>query len=181
MHSNLNRSIAPSVMLATILALGITFAWIAAMAFPAIIIEPWLPVFVVREIWFVLGALLSPLMVFIATFIYAAMKGNGIPLHALWHPFVFMPFLILFAISILLSIRTYKRHLRLSETDAIVWAIFVFLWGVPGYIGYLIHCRWPVMERCSTCIKETPRDRDDCLHCHTPFPPPARVGTEIFA
>jgi predicted amidophosphoribosyltransferase len=37
------------------------------------------------------------------------------------------------------------------------------------------------MECCQTCHKETPRDRDACLHCGAEFSPPAMKGIEIFA
>jgi len=41
-----------------------------------------------------------------------------------------------------------------------VWLTFVFLFGLPGYIGFLLHRKWPVKE---------------------PVPAPQRTGIEVFA
>jgi hypothetical protein len=73
------------------------------------------------------------------------------------------------------------RHRRYAHHGAIAWAIFVLITGVPGFIGYLLHRRWPVVVRCEHCGAQTPRDRDTCLNCGTAFPPPAPKGIEVFA
>ncbi len=41
-----------------------------------------------------------------------------------------------------------------------VWLIFIFLFGLPGYIGFLLHRKWPVKN---------------------PVPVPKRTGIEVFA
>lgn len=41
-----------------------------------------------------------------------------------------------------------------------VWLTFIFLFGLPGYIGFLLHRKWPVKE---------------------PVPAPQRTGIEVFA
>lgn len=61
------------------------------------------------------------------------------------------------------------------------WAVFVFFFGIPGYLGYLCHRRWPVHEECPECHKTTPQDRGACALCDTPLPTPAPKGIEIFA
>ena len=85
------------------------------------------------------------------------------------------------ALSMVLSIYCFRRHKRVSEYGSFSWALFVFLFGVPGFIGYLLHKRWPVTEKCQHCHKVTPRDRDACLDCGTEFPLPAMKGIEVFA
>jgi len=84
-------------------------------------------------------------------------------------------------LSILLAVWCFNRNRRYSNRPAIAWAIFVLITGVPGFIGYLLHCRWPVLVRCTHCGQKTPRDRDACLKCNTAFPPPALKGIEVIA
>ena len=53
------------------------------------------------------------------------------------------------------------RQLRaVREPRSYVWLAFVFLLGLPGYVAWLCHRRWPVRH---------------------PVPPPEKTGTEIFA
>jgi hypothetical protein len=61
------------------------------------------------------------------------------------------------------------------------WAVFVFLFGIPGLFGYWFHRRWPVREACPQCGGEAPRDRESCFACGTDFPEPAPKGIEVFA
>jgi hypothetical protein len=91
------------------------------------------------------------------------------------------PFAVIVAISLCLTIWCYRRHGLYSEYGALAWAIFVFLFGAPGLIGYLLHRHWPVTEKCQHCGKITPLDRGACLHCGTEFPLPALKGIEVFA
>jgi hypothetical protein len=181
-----SSNLAADLMLAAILGLGATGVWIVVMAFPTALLSTWLPNTFEDQLWLVIPALLSPLMVTLALLVYVPSRMSGYGslgqrYYFLEHPAVLVSVCVLLAVSVILALRTYYRQRSISDRHAHAWAIFVFLWGVPGYIGYLAHRRWPVTERCSQCFLETPRDRDDCLHCHTPFPPPARVGTEIFA
>jgi hypothetical protein len=192
-------TLAADLTLAAILAIGTTCLWIGAMTFPTAIVSSWFPSSFRDAYWITFYAMPSLLMVGIAFTTYLPLKftclynsllasgssdGSYPRLRATYFyalPTIWLLIAFLFAVSAFLAMQVYKRHKRCYGDNAVAWAIFVFLWGVPGYIGYLAHRRWPVMERCSNCIKETPRDRDDCLHCHTPFPPPARVATEIIA
>ena len=62
-----------------------------------------------------------------------------------------------------------------------VWMAFVFLFGVPGFAGYLFHRSWAARPACPTCGEEAPRDREACFACGTDFPEPAPKGIEVFA
>jgi hypothetical protein len=75
----------------------------------------------------------------------------------------------------------YRRQRRYAQPWTIAWVIFVFLGGVPGLAGYLLHRRWPVLEACPACGAVVPRDRERCTHCRAEFPAPSPKGTEVFA
>jgi hypothetical protein len=62
-----------------------------------------------------------------------------------------------------------------------VWMVFVFLFGVPGFAGYLFHRSWAARPACPACGEEAPRDRESCSACGTEFPEPAPKGIEVFA
>jgi hypothetical protein len=91
------------------------------------------------------------------------------------------PLAALCILSLVLANWTFRRQSRYSRHGAVAWAMFVFIWGVPGLVAYLLHRHWPASETCEKCGKSSPRDRDACLHCGTAFPPPAMKGIEIFA
>jgi predicted amidophosphoribosyltransferase len=57
----------------------------------------------------------------------------------------------------------------------------VLVFGLPGYLGYRLHRRWPVRSPCPACGQNVPRDRDACAGCRAEFPPPAPKGIEVFA
>jgi hypothetical protein len=88
---------------------------------------------------------------------------------------------VISAISALLAVLAYRRQMRFALSGAGVWAAFVLLLGVPGFVAYRWHRHWPVLEPCGECHKLVPRDRDACASCGRLFPPPALIGTEIFA
>ena len=67
-----------------------------------------------------------------------------------------------------------QRKFGLPWTGA--WTVFVLMMGVPGYLGYLAHRRWPAILPCPHCGKPAPRDRAACLHCGREFPAPAPHG-----
>jgi hypothetical protein len=71
-----------------------------------------------------------------------------------------------------------QRNFGLPWTGA--WVAFVLLFGVPGYLGYLAHRRWPALLPCPHCGQNAPRDRSACLHCRRDFPAPELTGTEVF-
>jgi hypothetical protein len=82
----------------------------------------------------------------------------------------------------LVSVVLYRRHaVRTGNSPSITWMTFVFLFGIPGFLGYLWHRRWPVRLACPACRSDAPRDRDNCARCGTLFPAPAANGLEIFA
>jgi hypothetical protein len=87
------------------------------------------------------------------------------------------------AVSIVLAAVAWRRGraFGLSQRERNAWAAFVLFLGAPGFIGFLLHRRWPFREPCPHCHARVPRDRDACAACGTPFPPPAPRGTEIFA
>jgi hypothetical protein len=82
----------------------------------------------------------------------------------------------------LLSIALYRRHAaRSGNAPSISWMLFVFLFGIPGFLGYFWHRRRPARLACPACGTAVPRDRDDCARCGTLYPAPAPNGLEIFA
>jgi len=75
----------------------------------------------------------------------------------------------------------YRRQKRYALPGTAVWVAFVFLTGVPGWLGYRFHRRWPVLDPCPACAKPSPRDREACAQCGADFPAPAAKGIEVFA
>ena len=73
------------------------------------------------------------------------------------------------------------RSFGLQRREQIAWAVFVFLFGLPAFAGYLLCRRWPVRVPCPNCHARAPRDRSACAMCGTTFPDPAPKGIEIFA
>jgi hypothetical protein len=59
------------------------------------------------------------------------------------------------------------------------WALFAFLFGVPGVLAFLALHDWPARVACPACTKKRVVTRDTCEHCAAPFPAAARNGTEI--
>jgi hypothetical protein len=84
-------------------------------------------------------------------------------------------------LSAVLAFFCYRRQRRMAQPWTWVWVGFVFLCGVPGFLGYLFHRRWPVMEKCPACGNLVPHDRNDCSSCGTDFPLPELKGIEVFA
>jgi len=91
------------------------------------------------------------------------------------------PMLVLFIASGLMAWYAYRWQRRYSATGAAAWAAFVFLLGLPGLAGYLLHRHWPARARCESCGVEVPRDRLSCLVCSLDFSPPVRTDYEIHA
>lgn len=89
--------------------------------------------------------------------------------------------LLVFLASAAMAAWVRGRQKRLGQPHALLWAIFVFLGGLPGLAGYLVHRSWPVVEPCPNCREPAPRDREACMHCGEAFPPPAPQGIEVFA
>ena len=57
----------------------------------------------------------------------------------------------------------------------------MILFGLPAYVGYRLHRRWPIRLPCPHCQGLAPRDRTACAECGDGFPEPAGKGIEIFA
>ena len=53
----------------------------------------------------------------------------------------------------------YRRQTRYQVPvgQRILWSLFVFLFGIPGWIGYRYCRRWPVLEPCPACHRPSPR------------------------
>lgn len=75
----------------------------------------------------------------------------------------------------------FRRQRRYALRGTWAWVAMVFLFGIPGLLGYLFCRRWPVLEACGACHAPAPRDRPSCSACDAPFPEPAPKGIEVFA
>ncbi|AMV40760.1 hypothetical protein [Planctomyces sp. SH-PL62] len=87
------------------------------------------------------------------------------------------------AFAFLLAAAAWRRGrgFGLSGRERAAWAAFVLSFGLPAFVGFLLHRSWPARVPCPRCRARSPRDRDACLECGAPFPAPALLGTEIFA
>jgi hypothetical protein len=90
---------------------------------------------------------------------------------------------LVFAAAAALAWLCHRRLARYGATRAerFVWPVFVFLFGLPGWVGFRFARPWPVREPCPACGAMVPRDRVPCAGCGAEFPLPARQGTEVFA
>lgn len=69
-----------------------------------------------------------------------------------------------------------------SVQASISWALFVFLFGLSGFLGYWFHRkRKETLLSCLKCNATIPKFRLDCLRCSESLPLPPRIGTEILA
>jgi hypothetical protein len=91
------------------------------------------------------------------------------------------PLVLVVTIAIVLTWLTLRLQGKYRRTASGAWATFVFLFGVPGFLAYLVEHRRSKLESCQQCGQIVPRDREACAACDTEFAPPPRVGTEIFA
>jgi hypothetical protein len=73
----------------------------------------------------------------------------------------------------------WQRQYDRSHTA--LWAVTVFVLGVPGLLAYMIYYGFPRRVPCPACGQPTPQRRDACAACRAPFPAPALKGTEVFA
>jgi hypothetical protein len=87
------------------------------------------------------------------------------------------------ALSSVLAVIAWRRSraFGLSRREQIGWTALVLLLGLPGFVGFLLHRRWPVREPCPICHTRAARDRAACAECDTRFPEPALKGIEVFA
>jgi hypothetical protein len=91
--------------------------------------------------------------------------------------------LVVFALALVLAVaaRRRSRAFGLLEREQYAWTVFVFLFGLPAYVAFLLYRRWPVRLPCPNCHVRAPRDRASCAECGTRFPDPAVKGIEILA
>ncbi len=92
-------------------------------------------------------------------------------------------FLIVHILGAVLAWLCYRRQIlyAASQREKIIWPIFVFLGGLPAWIGYR-YCRtWPILERCPDCSALVPQNDTVCPACRGEFPLPALKGTEVIA
>ena len=89
--------------------------------------------------------------------------------------------LAVYVLSGVLAALAYRRQTRFALPGAGAWAVFVFLFGAPGWLAYRWHRHWPVLEACGECHRPAPRDRESCAACGSVFAPPPLTGTEVFA
>src|SRR6185369_17854104 len=91
------------------------------------------------------------------------------------------PLIVVLLVAAVLAWLTLRLQRKYCRSGSIAWAAFVFLFGVPGFLAYLVEHRRAKLEACRQCGEIVPRDREACAACDTEFSPAARVGTEIFA
>lgn len=89
--------------------------------------------------------------------------------------------LLINASGVVLAWLCYRRQKRYAQPWTWVWVGFVLLFGLPAFVGYLFHRRWPAEAACPACEATVPRDREACFACGEEFPTPAPTGVEIFA
>lgn len=103
------------------------------------------------------------------------LSRNGIRL-----PLLFFVFTHLF--PVLPAAYAWRRGGQYGESLVTrkVWTAFVYLTGIPGLVGYLLHRSWPVSEVCSSCGASTPVSLETCSACGKQADALELTGTEIF-
>ena len=91
-----------------------------------------------------------------------------------------LPELALAIISAGLAWLCYRRQRRMALPWTWVWVGFVFIFGVPGFLAYLFHRRWPVLDNCHVCGHAVPHDREKCSSCGSEFPTPRPGGSRCL-
>jgi hypothetical protein len=84
-------------------------------------------------------------------------------------------------VSVVLACVCYRRQRMYGLPWTGIWTVFVLLFGLPAFFGYLSHRAWPARLPCPNCGRRVPRDRPACFACNHEFPPPAAKGNEVFA
>jgi hypothetical protein len=94
-------------------------------------------------------------------------------------PLFWPTLLVVVLVSTGLAALAWRRQQRHRLGQELLWAGFVLLFGVPGWLAYRWHRAWPPLEACPHCGATAPRDRETCFRCGKPFPPPKRESFEI--
>jgi hypothetical protein len=89
--------------------------------------------------------------------------------------------LVVLAIGVVCAAAAFRRQQRYGLPHVAAWAVFAFVFGIPGWLAYRYHRTWPVLEDCPSCGEPAPRNREGCLDCGAAFPPPPLKGIEVFA
>jgi hypothetical protein len=89
--------------------------------------------------------------------------------------------LVQIILSAVLGWMCWRRQRLDTERGTWAWMTFVVLFGLPGWLGYIWHRRWPVLAACPACGRKAPRDREDCAGCLAEFPLRSLTGAELFA
>lgn len=97
-----------------------------------------------------------------------------------WSEF-WLPMAAVSILGVVLAYLCYRRQRKYGLPWTGVWMVFVLLFGLPAYLGYLAHRAWPARLPCPNCGQLAPRDRPTCLACGKEFPTPAMKGIEVFA
>jgi hypothetical protein len=102
----------------------------------------------------------------------------GVVLREWWPPLVATA-----GLSALLAWVTsrWSRHFGHAPRERAAWTALVLLFGLPAFVGFWLHRRWPVRMPCPACRELAPRDRTLCAECGAEFPEPSLQGVEIFA
>jgi hypothetical protein len=135
------------------------------------------------EVWTIAPALPMP-SVLTAIFVASAGEVRGADYQSnIGKAFVlFWPALaIVYLLSAGLAWLAYRRQRRFRLPAAGGWAVFVFLFGVPGWLAHRWHRAWPVIEACDECQRPVPHDRETCVACGALFRPAPLSGAEVFA
>jgi len=68
----------------------------------------------------------------------------------------------------------------LSAPEIRRWALFVFLFGVPGLLTFRLASDWPARVRCPQCRRKRTVETSACRACAADWPAPKPNGTEVF-
>ncbi len=91
-----------------------------------------------------------------------------------------LPPLALVSLGLALVAFFWARQAGFTLRRAMLWAFFVFCFGLPGLIAFRLAAAWPIFVKCPLCGHRRPIATDDCPACHKTWPAPASNGTEIF-
>ncbi len=45
------------------------------------------------------------------------------------------------------------------------WAVWIGVFGLPGYLALRVHRHWPLLVKCSACLKKAPCNTECCVRC----------------
>jgi hypothetical protein len=92
-------------------------------------------------------------------------------------------FLLAQVLAFYLAHRCWLRENRYHSPtwERRMWTGLVLFFGLPGWVGYMAHRHWPVLESCPSCEESYPVDSEGCPACGSRPATPAIQGSEIFA